>query len=161
VEEVRNFFLVFGLLCSSGMAFAQYVCAGTVQQCVEAQKKLCAGERVSANLKLGKAAQVRGVVSDKSGEAFASPFQLQLRDVKTGAILQNAVLNKDGRFSLNRLNQGEYRLILVKVNGNTASRPDLFDQPVGLQCDDRDICDLQIVLDLHATDNPIDFCPPK
>lgn len=149
------------LLFGSSFCFCQTVCIGTTQQCIEAQNNLCASERASANLKLVKTAIVRGVISDKSGAAFTSPYQLQLRDLKTGAVLQSAILNSNGRFRFNQLDQGEYRLILVKVNGNTVSRADLFNQPAGLQCNDRDICDLQIVLGLHGTDDPIDLCPPK
>ena len=152
--------LLIGMLGLSSFLFRQTVCIGTEQQCIEAQKHLCASEPAPTNFELSQDKVVSGTVSDESGGKFEDIYQLQLRVPKTGAILKSVEL-KNGVFDLGAVKAGAYRLIVVKQGKQLIERPPLFDQPGSMTCSEAAGCNLAIVLKAHATDNPIDFCPPK
>jgi hypothetical protein len=160
VEEVKRLLamaLLSSIACSS---FSQTVCIAGNKACVEAQKKACASERAEANLDMVVPSAVQGVAKDPSG-AFLKGYLVQVRDVASGTTLQSAAIDANGQFNIAHLAQGKYRFIIVTLSNGKIVRPPLFDQPSALRCDGSEMCNLNIVLKLHGTDNPVDFCPPK
>ncbi|MGB0123576.1 MAG: carboxypeptidase-like regulatory domain-containing protein [Silvibacterium sp.] len=152
--------LLVGMLGSSSFLFAQTICLGTVQQCKEAQRQLCASEPAPANLELSEDKSVQGTVSDESG-ARLKDVEVQLQVPKTGTVLQS-LSTRDGTFDMGIVKAGSYRLIFVKQGKQGIERLPLTDQPKSLVCDGGTaVCELAVVLTIHGTDNPIDFCPPK
>lgn len=153
--------LLIAIWGSSSFLFGQTVCAGTTQQCIEAQHKLCASEPAPVNFELSKDRIVTGVIRDQTGAKFDGPIEVQLRVPEKGRILRSVVA-KQAKFSLGQVKAGSYRLIVVKPGKLGAERLVMFDQPKSLMCaDDSGICRLSIVPTIHGSDNPIDYCPPK
>ncbi len=125
--------LLIAMLGLSSLLFAQPVCIGTPQQCIEAQKRLCDAEPAPTNFELTKNELVLGTVLDQTGVKFDDGFAVQLRSPKTGVVLQSADL-KDGVFGLGQVKAGSYRLIVMKQGKQTAERPPLFGQPGFMVC---------------------------
>jgi hypothetical protein len=152
--------LLIALLGSSSFLFAQTVCVGTTQQCIEAQRKLCASEPAPVNLELSEDRLVSGTVADETGANF-SDVEVQLRMPRTGAVLQSAAA-KNGEFDFGKVKAGSYRLVVVKPTPSGPERLKEFDQAKLLACNGSTTkCELKVVLTVHGSDNPIDFCPPK
>jgi hypothetical protein len=163
VEEVRSFVLASGLFCLGSIAFSQVVCVGTAEQCKESQKKICANEKVEANLDLAGAQHLRGTIKDQAGTPFSSSggnFQVQLRDTATGQVLQYTSLDSNGRFTFTNLHNGLLRLIVVRLVSGVAQRTG-FNQPAKMRCESADDCELSIVLRIGPSDQVVDLCPPK
>jgi hypothetical protein len=160
VEEVKRLLALALLSSTACSSFSQTVCIAGNKACAEAQKKACASERAEANLDVVVPSAVQGVAKDPSG-AFLKDYLVQVRDVASGTTLQSAAIGANGQFKIAHLSQGKYRFIIVTLSNGTIVRPPLFDQPVALRCDGSEMCNLDIVLKLHGTDNPVDFCPPK
>ncbi len=153
--------LLIAILGLSGLLFSQTICTGTIEQCREAQKRLCADEKAPANLDLADAKTVIGTVLDQTGAKFERGVAVQLRSPKSGAVLRTATVG-DGDFSLGELQPGLYRLIVVKIGASSPERLKMFDQPQRLICQDAGSrCSLTVMPIVHGSDNPIDFCPPK
>jgi hypothetical protein len=153
--------LILGLLCCNGVGLSQTVCLGNSEQCREAQKRLCANEKAEANLVTSGAKVVGGDVRDPSGATFPAGYIVQLRDSTTGQVLRFAVLDSAGRFSFTDVPSVRIRLLVVRLVEGKIVRPPLFNQPSGLACESLQNCDLKIVLKVHGTDDPLDYCPPK
>ena len=153
--------LILGLLCYCGIGLSQTVCMGNDEQCREAQKQLCANEKAESNFVTSGATSVRGEVRDQTGAPFTAGYVVQLRNATTGQVLQSSMLDSAGRFSFADVPTVRLRLIVVRLVGGKIVRPPLFDQPSQLTCESSQSCDLKIVLKVHGTDNPIDYCPPK
>jgi hypothetical protein len=160
VEEVKRFIAMALLSSTACSSFSQTVCIAGNKACTEAQKKACASERAEANLDVAVPSAIHGIAKDPSG-AFLKGYLVQIRDVASGAILQSTAIDVNGQFNVAHLAQGKYRFIIVTLSNGTIGRPPLFDQPIALRCDGSETCNLNIVLKLHGTDNPVDFCPPK
>jgi hypothetical protein len=129
VEEVKRFWSILGLLCSSGIAFSQVVCTGTPKQCEEAQKETCFREKAEANLDLAGAKHLQGVIKDLAWRwSESGNYEIQLRDAASGKVLQRRSLDSEGRFTFTNLNGGTLRLIVVRLVAGVAQRPG-FDQP--------------------------------
>ncbi len=153
--------LLIALFASGGSLFSQTVCTGTVEQCKEAQKKLCADEKTPANLSLVAKHQISGAVFDMSGTPLSGDYQAELRSGKSGRLAAISKLT-EGSFHLGVVQPGSYRLIIVRLTSAGRERPPLMDQPKSLTCTGVGLeCTLSITLSLHGTDNPIDICPPK
>jgi hypothetical protein len=161
VEEVKSFWLILGLLCSSVIAFSQVVCIGTPKQCEEAQKETCSREKVEANLDLAGAKHLQGVIKDLAWRWNSSGnYEIQLRDAASGQVFRQTSLDSEGRFTFTNLNGGTLRLIVVRLVAGVAQRSG-FDQPSKLRCENTEDCKLSIVLKVAPTDQPVDLCPPK
>jgi hypothetical protein len=153
--------LLIALLGSSGLLFSQTLCIGSVEQCREMQKQLCAEEKAPANLELSDSKLVEGTVIDQTGAKFETGVAVQLRSTKSGEIVRNAQVS-NGVFSLGQIESGSYRLIFVKTLGAAIKRLVGFDQPKSLVCEVvGSICKLSVMPTVHGSDNPIDYCPPK
>jgi hypothetical protein len=144
---------------STRLAFSQTVCGGSAAQCEKRQTRLCKAEKAAPNLNLSSATTVRGTVRDGSGEVISTRYSIEIRDTD-GVVIADAVL-KAGRFEFPDLEKGSYRMLVLRFVGEKKLRPDLFDQPGESVCGSANECDLNIVLKLHGTDDPLDFCPPK
>jgi hypothetical protein len=161
VEEVRHFWSILGLLCSSGIAFSQVVCTGTPKQCEEAHKETCYREKAEANLDLAGATHLQGVVRDQTGQwGIGGNYQVQLRNAASGQVLQHTSLDSEGRFALTNLSGGTFRLIVVRLVAGVAQRTG-FEQPTKLRCENTEDCRLSVLLKLGPSDQPVDSCPPK
>jgi hypothetical protein len=161
VEEVKRFFLASALFCFSSIAFSQVVCVGTAEQCRESQKKICANEKVEANLDLAGAKHLQGVIKDLAWRwSESGNYEVQLRDAASGRVLQRTSLDSEGRFTFTNLNGGMLRLIIVRVVAGVAQRAG-FDQPSKLRCENTEDCELSSVLKVGVSDQPVDSCPPK
>jgi hypothetical protein len=121
VERVKKLLLI-AMLGLSSLLFAQTVCLGTLQQCIEAQKRLCDSEPAHANFELTKNELVLGTVLDQTGARFDDGFAVELRRPKTGVVLQSADL-KDGVFGLGPVKAGSYRLIVMKQGSKLPRGP--------------------------------------
>ena len=153
--------LLIAILGSSGLLFSQTICTGTVEECREMQKQLCADEKAQANLELSDSTSVEGTVVDQTGAKFETGVAVQLRSPKTGAVLQSASV-ANGEFHFGQILAGSYRLIVVKTTPSGAERLKMFDQPRSLVCQaNGPVCILSVMPRVHGTDNPIDTCPPR
>ena len=122
----------------------------------------CEREIVTPNLTIAKPVKLIGSLSDTTG----APIQynktiIQVRNLKKDSVLSSAVLDELGRFDLGIVPVGNYRLVAFRMEGKRASRLPLFDQPKPVSCSSENECKLEIVLALHGTDQPFEFCPPK
>ncbi|MGD0940806.1 MAG: hypothetical protein ABR905_13960 [Terracidiphilus sp.] len=122
----------------------------------------CEGEKVSLNLTIAKSVKVTGALFDVTG----APIQynesiIEVRDPLKNKILSSVVLDEQARFDLGVVPEGTYRLVTYKKNGKKTSRLPLFDQPKLMFCSGESECKLRIVLTIHGTDQPYEFCPPK
>ena len=149
------------ILGSSGLLFSQTICTGTVEECREAQTRLCVDEKAPANLELHEGRLGEGTVVDQTDAKFETGFAVQLRLPKSGEIVRSAQVS-NGDFSLGQIESGSYRLIVVKADGTGTKRLVAFDQPRSLICESPGpICKLSVMPTVHGSDNPIDYCPPK
>ena len=122
----------------------------------------CGREIVTPNLSITKPVKLIGSISDTTG----SPIQynktiIQVRNLKKDTVLSSAVLDELGRFDLGIVPVGNYRLVVFRMEGKKVIRLPLFDQPKPVSCLSEKECKLEIVLALHGTDQPFEFCPPK
>ncbi|HEX4039464.1 MAG TPA: carboxypeptidase regulatory-like domain-containing protein [Acidobacteriaceae bacterium] len=152
--------LLIALFGSSSLLFSQTVCNGAVEQCREAQRRVCASEKAPANLKLSGSRIVEGEVIDQTGAKFAQVV-VQLRSPSSDQVLRTATAS-DGEFDFGELPAGSYRLIVLRMEKSGPERLKMFDQPVSLLCAGSiPQCRLSVIPKLHGTDDPIDSCPPK
>ena len=162
--------LLVGMLGLSSVLFAQVVCTGTTQQCIEAERKLCASEPAPANFDLPEDQSVAGTVLDPTGARFNdvdenganfNDVEVELRWPKSGAVLQSTP-SKNGTFDFGKVKAGSYRLVVVKRSPSGPERLKGWDQAKSLDCKDVTTnCEITVVLTVHGSDDPIDFCPPK
>ena len=166
---MKNLLLV-AILGSSSFLFAQLVCVGTTEQCKKAHRELCASEPAPANLELSEDKFVTGTVLDVSGATFndvdATGVNLidvgvELRAPNTSVVLQSTAA-RNGTFDFGKVKAGSYRMVVVKRSPRGPERLKLWDQAKSLACKGSTTkCEITVVLTIHGTDNPIDFCPPK
>lgn len=121
----------------------------------------CASEVIRPNLILQKNTDVVGVVCDPSGEAYPKPYRVELRDQQSESVLYRIPLREEGNFRMDGVPAGNYRLLIVNGATNVASRPPLMDQPANLQCGEAPVCQLEIMLKTHGTDQLYEYCPPR
>jgi len=86
---------------------------------------------------------------------------IQVRHAWKNKVLFSAVLDGKGRFDLGTVPAGKYRLVAFWIDGKRVRRLPLFDQPKPVSCSAEVNCKLDIVLELHASDQQFEFCPPK
>jgi hypothetical protein len=157
VEEVKALLALPILLCSLSVpVFGQIVCVGKCDFSVT-----CKAEKAPANFILPSDRIVRGRVVDQSGAPFDGRYQVQLREMRTGKILVANTLDSDGRFDVEKIAAGQYRLIVVRMENGVAKRLRGFDQPSHVECVGESVCETKIVLPVGSTDRPEDFCDPK
>jgi hypothetical protein len=152
---------LIALLGSSGLLFSQTIWTGTVEQCRDAQRRLCANEKAPANLELSTNRLVSGTVIDQSGAKFDHDVSVQLRSPQSGDVLRTATVMA-GEINLGEARAGKYRLIVVSEKALGPERLAGFDQAQSLTCKEADgQCSLTVMPIVHGTDNPIEHCPPK
>jgi hypothetical protein len=139
--------------------FAQTVCVGSASECREQQRRLCLDEKAEPNLSLSVPGSLEGVIRDQSGAVLSDEFFVVVRNAN-GVELAETQLH-EGKFEFSDLKQGKFRLIIVRLEAGAKVRPYLFDQPAAFSCGGSNICKLDLVLKVHGTDNPVDFCPPN
>jgi len=134
---------------------AQYICRpGTTCS--------CSAETVFPNLKLVQTAHFSGKLLDTTGAPITfEKTIIQVRDPKTSKVLASAMLDQNGRFDLGQIPQSEYRFIAAWQQADRLKRLPLFDQPTAVSCPADALCEVNIVLKLHPTDQLFEFCPPK
>jgi hypothetical protein len=130
--------------------------------CTTAGNCSCENEKVLPNLTIANRAKLTGVLFDPS----AAPIQfnktvIQVRNPKNNKVLFSAVLDDKGRFDFGTVPIGTFRLIALWEQGTNVRRLPLFDQPKPVLCSGENECHLEIVLTMHGTDQPFEFCPPK
>jgi hypothetical protein len=122
----------------------------------------CKREPTPANFRVVKATHFSGVLLDESGAPITLDHPVaQLRDAVIGKALFTSSLDDRGRFDFAAVPAGDFRFIVFSVVGDKPKRLPLLDQPKPLHCDGESECKVRVVLEMHGTDNPMDFCPPK
>jgi len=122
----------------------------------------CEDEKVVPNLTISRPVKLTGVLHDRSGAPIRfSGATIEVRDESGKKVLSSALLDAKGRFDLGKVPKGEFRLVAFRIRDNKVSRLPLFDQPKRQSCSGENDCYLEIVLDMHGTDEFLDFCPPK
>jgi hypothetical protein len=122
----------------------------------------CENEEVSPNLTIAKPVKLTGALFDQTGEPIQyNETIIQVRNPWKNKVLFSAVLDPQGRFDLGTVPAGKYRLVAFRKEGKKVSRLPLFDQPKPVFCSSEQECKLEIVLAIHATDQPFEFCAPK
>jgi len=122
----------------------------------------CKGERVTRNLTVAGPVKLTGSLFDGTGAPIRyNQTIIQVRKLQKNKVLSSAVLDQQGRFDLGTVPAGEYRLIAFRMEGKKVSRLPTFDQPKPVSCSSEHECKLEIVLAMHGTDQPFEFCPPK
>lgn len=148
----------------SSFALGQTVCLGANGKPCPADPQMlyCKWEPTPANLRVLKATHFSGVLLDKSGAPITLDHPVaRLREPLTGKVLFASSLDDQGRFNFATVPSGNFRFIVFSVIGETPYRLPLMDQPKPLHCDGASECKLRVVSEMHGTDNPRDFCPPK
>ena len=146
---------VLVVLIASVYARAQFIC-------VPAKNCSCDEEKVFPNLRVLNSTTLRGAFTDPTGAPITfSRTIVQVRDLKSQAVLASAVLDGQGRFDLGEVPAGQFRFIAFQRQGSKIRRLPLFNQPRPVSCSDKQACRLDIVLTMHATDQPFELCPPK
>jgi hypothetical protein len=122
----------------------------------------CKGEKVSPNLTIARPVKLTGSLFDETGAPIRfNGATIQVRDPSKNNVLFSAKLDQQGRFDLGMVPAGKYRLVAFRMEGKMASRLPLFDQPKPVACSSGNECKLDILLVVHGTDQPFEFCPPK
>jgi hypothetical protein len=122
----------------------------------------CENEKVSPNLTITTPVTLTGVIYDASGATILFDKTLiQIRNPKSNQVLFSAALDEKGRFNLGNVPAGSFRLVALWAQEKKLRRLPLFDQPKQAVCSSRSECHLEIILALHGTDLPYEFCPPK
>jgi hypothetical protein len=122
----------------------------------------CENEKVSPNLTVAKPVKLSGSLFDQTGAPIDyKETVIEVRDPLKNKTLFSAILDQQGRFDLGVVPEGTYRLVAFRREGTKASRLPLFDQPKLVSCSGENECKLEIVLAMHGTDQPFEFCPPK
>ncbi|MGB0062844.1 MAG: hypothetical protein WBP85_00225 [Terracidiphilus sp.] len=130
--------------------------------CVPGTNCSCDDEKLSPNLTLLQSAKLDGALFDPTGTpmGFENTF-VEIRDPGKNKVLASALVDGNGRFDLGQIPRGTFRLIaLLRQNGKVRRLPG-FDQPAPLSCPVGTQCHVTILLKIHGTDQPFEFCPPK
>lgn len=122
----------------------------------------CEREIVTPNLTIARPVKLTGSISDRTG----APIQLngttiEVRKPWKKKVLFSAIVDEQGRFDFGLVPAGKFRLVTFWMEGKRVRRLPLFDQPKPATCSGETECQLNIVLELHATDQQFEFCPPK
>jgi hypothetical protein len=158
-NDIAKILVILAAIAFGVQSYAQTVFVGTPSESREALQELCLHEKAEPNLSLSSPTSLEGVIRDQAGAVLAGEFFVVLRN--TDGVERGATQLRVGKFSFSGLKQGKYRLIVVRLKAGKWTRPYLFDQPGSSSCASSGICKLDLVLKLHGTDDPIDFCPPK
>ena len=130
--------------------------------CLPAADRSCKNEKVSPNLTIAKPVKLTGSLSDPSGAPIHFNItNIQVRDPRKNEVLFSAALDEQGRFDLGTIPAGKYRFVAIWMEDKKVRRLPLFDQPKPVSCSSEKDCKLEIVLAIHGTDLPFEFCPPK
>jgi hypothetical protein len=115
-------------------------------------EKLCKSEKVEPNLVLREPTHVNGHVTDIEGVPLKKS-QVELRrylSKEKQVSLRTVTTDDNGNFDLGTVEKGEYRLL--------ASPNRIFQQPPKLECPEKN-CQLNMALQINATDQPESACP--
>jgi len=110
-------------------------------------------ETIRPNLRLRKATQVVGVITDVAGARFKYS-RVELREYvsqRKQPTIRTVVTDANGQFDLGLVKSGKYRLLPSPTRA--------FKQPEKLECQSGDTCQLKIALQANATDQPESLCP--
>jgi hypothetical protein len=122
----------------------------------------CDKETVTPNLTIAHPVKLTGALYDATGDPIQfNKTIIQVRDAKKNNVLFSAVLDEKGRFDLGIVPSGQFRLVAIWEKQKEVARLPLFDQPKPVSCSGENVCDLEVVLVLHGTDQRFEFCPPK
>ena len=122
----------------------------------------CENEKVSPNLIIAKRVKLTGSLFDPSETPMHfNMTTIQVRDPKSNLALFSSAIDEQGRFDLGIIPAGKFRLVTFWMEEKRIRRLPLFDQPKPVFCSSENECKLEIVLTMHATDQPFEFCPPK
>ena len=122
----------------------------------------CDKEKVSPNLTIASPVKLTGALYDASGAPIRfNKTIIQVRDAENNKVLSSAALNEKGRFDLGTVPAGRFRLIAMWEKEKGVARLPLFDQPKPVSCSGENVCNLEIVLESHGTDQRFESCPPK
>jgi hypothetical protein len=114
--------------------------------------KLCNAEKVEPNLVLRQSTHVNGRITDIEGVPLKKS-QVGLRryiSKEKQVRLKTVTTDDNGNFDLGAVEKGEYRLL--------ASPNRIFQQPPRVECPEKN-CQLNIALQINATDQPESACP--
>jgi hypothetical protein len=156
--EMNNSTRTIGILSTLLIAVsapAQFIC-------VLGKNCSCEDEKVAPNLTVAQSVRFEGTLFDSTGAPIA--FKKTIVEVvspNTDKVLAAASLNEEGRFDLGVIPAGKFRFIAVREQNGNAKRLPLFDQPSPVVCPSTGNCEVKIVLKVHGTDQPFEFCPPK
>jgi 5-hydroxyisourate hydrolase-like protein (transthyretin family) len=98
---------------------------------------------------------MRGKIVDQSGVPFKkSRVELRIYVSSNQQRLVKAVTtDSNGHFDLGEIEAGRYRLL--------ASPNRAFQQPDSIECNEKSLCDIQLVLMVNPTDMAESLCPIK
>ena len=154
------------LLATTVLGWSQllpFPCSGTASECKEKHDEFCKTlEGNEPNLSVPRQTRVWGVLLDPTGAVFSHPapgLTLELHAGKDFRLLHSSEISDMGTFVFGTVPQGAYRVIVVIMKDGKATRFHGWNQLRGLTCGDTDKCTLAVLLEVHGTDNPVDFCP--
>jgi hypothetical protein len=130
--------------------------------CLPSGNCSCENEKISPNLTIARPVKLTGALIDPSGAPLHfNMTTIQVRNLKNNEVLFSSILDEQGRFDLGTVPAGKFRLVAFWMEEKRVRRLPLFDQPKPVFCLSENECKLEIVLALHGTDQPFEFCPPK
>jgi protocatechuate 3,4-dioxygenase beta subunit len=127
--------------------------AAWTQTVVHPSQVPCADEEVQSNLQVKTARHISGELKDPTGAPFAdSKVELRLAGSnKKFVTYRKTATDKLGHFDLGEVEPGKYRFLAAPNRG--------WKQPKEISCGRQPHCELSLVLELNATDQPYAGCP--
>jgi len=122
----------------------------------------CEREVITPNLIVAKPVKLTGTISTRAGQLIhLNGTTIQVRKPWKNKVLFSAIVDEQGRFDFGVIPAGKFRLVTFWMEGKRVRRLPLFDQPKLMSCSNDNECQLKIELEMHATDEQFEFCPPK
>jgi hypothetical protein len=122
-------------------------------QFVEPWQIPCKEETVQPNFEVKTKRLVSGRLKDASGAVFENSKVLLRKQEGKGKSVdyRSVITDKDGHFDLKEVKPGKYRFLPGPNRG--------WKQPKNVSCSNNSNCELNLVLDLNPSDQPLAGCP--
>jgi len=158
----RRIYGILAILSLSASLDGQLVCIDLDNGQSHEGTCSCKYEKVYPNLTIARPVKLTGYFFDQTGAPISfNKTVIQVRSPKDDSVLFSTELDQQGRFDLGAVPAGTFRLIAFWIHEKKVTRLPLFDQPKPVSCSSDNKCELSIVLAIHGTDLPYEFCPPR
>jgi hypothetical protein len=123
------------------------------QKVVQSWDNPCSDEVVKPNLELKVRRHIVGTIKDQTGAPFAQSRVLiqTFRDKEKSTTFKEVMTDNEGRFDFGKVGPGMYRFLPSPTRA--------FAQPKQVSCTEREVCELNLKLEVNPTDQAFINCP--